>query len=153
MAVAKTYVGAKAYITIDNQIVGLFDSCSYSVSIGAEPIHLLGRYSPDEIVHTSYEAVQLDCSGFRVIGHGFHVLPKAPKLEDLLNLESIQISVINRDSAPGSTPILTVNKCIPIRWGTGYAAKSTSRISISYLGTSVSDEAGNQAENTPITLP
>lgn len=151
--VAKVFSGAKAYITIDNQIVGLFDSCNYSVSVSAEAIHLLGRYSADEIVHTAYEAVQLDCSGFRVIGQGFHILPKAPKLEDLLNLESIQISVIDRGGQPGDTPILTVNKCIPIRWGTGYQAKATSRINISYLGTNVSDESGNQAEVTPITLP
>ena len=73
---AKVFHGARAKVFVkptENgtpQLVGIFDSCSYSVNIGAEAIHILGRFSPDEITQTSYEAVQVSCSGFRIIGNG-----------------------------------------------------------------------------------
>ena len=45
----KVFTGARAKVYVDNVLVGLYDSCTYSVNIGTEAIHLLGRYSPDEI--------------------------------------------------------------------------------------------------------
>jgi hypothetical protein len=147
MAIAKTMTGARAKIFVDNVLVGLFESCSYSVNVGAEPIHLLGRFSAAEIVPTSYEAVTLNCSGFRLIGNGGHILPKMPKLQDLLKLESITISVIDRESDAGSEPILTVQGCVPVSYSTGYNAKATSRIQVTYMGIKASDESGSQDES------
>ena len=49
MAATKVMTGARAKIYINNQLVGIFETCSYNVNIGTEPIHLLGRFSPDEI--------------------------------------------------------------------------------------------------------
>jgi hypothetical protein len=148
---AKVFVGARAKVFVDNVLVGIFDSVDYSVNVGAEPIHLLGRYGPAEITPTSYEAVSLNCSGFRLIGNGGHILPKMPKLQDLLNLESVTLSVSDRQNP--SVPILIAQNCIPVSYSTGYSAKATSRIRVSYLGTKASDEAGDQSEAGAVELP
>jgi len=153
MSQAKVMVGAKAKVYVDNVLVGIFDSCDYSVNVGAEAIHLLGRFSPAEITPTSYEAVSLNCSGFRLIGNGGHILPKMPKLQDLITLETVTISVVDRSAQAGSLPILTVENCVPVSYGTGYSAKSTSRIRISYLGTKAHDESGVQDEADGVNLP
>ena len=133
-------VGARAKIYVNNVLVGLFDSCSYAVNVGAEPIHTLGRFSPNEIVPTSYEAVTINCSGFRIIGNGGHILPAFPRLQDLLNLESVTLSVTDRQS--GDT-ILNVAGCVPVNYSTGYNAKATSRIQVTYLGIKAEEEIGD----------
>lgn len=140
----KTMTGARAVVKVGNVTVGLFDSCDYSVSIGTEPIFTLGRYSAAEIVPTSYEIVTVNCSGFRVVGNGGHILPQVPKLEDLIAMNGIQITVTDRQTG---TAILTVDNCIATSYGTGYSAKSTSRIRVTYQGTLASDESGVQSES------
>lgn len=156
MAIPKTMTGARAKIFIQDILVGLFDSCSYAVNVGAEPIHILGRYSASEIAQTSYEAVTVNCSGFRLIGNGGHVLPKMPKLQDLLQLEGIRISIVDRQDNENGSPqeIMNVINCVPINYSTGYQARATSRIQITYLGTIASDEAGEQVESAgAVDLP
>ena len=141
---AKTMVGARAVVKVDNVIVGLFDSCSYSVNVGTEDIFILGRYSAAEIAPTSYETVTLNCSGFRIVGQGAHVLPKMPKLQDLLNLEYVSISIEDRQS--GSL-ICNVTNCVPVSHSGGYQAKATSRIQVTYKGIKANDESGSQDES------
>ena len=140
---AKVMTGARAKIFVDNVLVGLFDSVSYGANIGAEPIHTLGRFSPNEITPTSSEAIQVQCSGFRIIGQGANVLPKFPKLQDLLNLGTVTLGVTDRQS--GST-IMTVTGCVPTSYSTGHSAKSTSKINITYLGVKMEEESGSQSE-------
>lgn len=156
MAKAKVFSGARAKVYVDGgqgpMLVGIFDSCSYSVNIGAEPIFTLGQYGPHEIAQTSYEAVTVNCSGFRVIGNGGHLLPKVPKLDDLLQLEGITLTMLDRQADANSEPILTVLNCIPVSYATGAQAKSTSRIQVTYVGTSASDESGPQSEGSEVTL-
>ena len=156
MAKAKVFTGARAKVYVDNVLVGIFDSCTYAVNIGAEAIHILGRYSPAEITQTSYEAVTANCSGFRIIGNGGHVLPKVPKLQDLLNLETITLAMVDRqptDANPNNDPVMIVQNCIPINYSTGANAKATSRVQITYLGTHASDESGAQDEGGAVNLP
>ena len=152
MAKAKVFTGARAKVYVDNVLVGIFDSCTYAINIGAEPIHILGRYSAAEITQTSYEAVTVNCSGFRIIGNGGHLLPKVPKLQDLLQLEYVTLAMIDRQKED-NTPILTVQNCIPINYSTGANSKATSRIQVTYLGTSASDENGDQDEGDAVNLP
>ena len=152
MARAKVFTGARAKVYVDNVLVGVFDSCTYAINIGAEPIHILGRYSPAEITQTSYEAVTVNCSGFRVIGNGGHILPKVPKLQDLLQFEYVTLAMVDRQSED-NTPILTVQNCIPINYSTGANGKATSRIQVTYLGTHASDESGDQDEGDAVNLP
>jgi len=147
----KIMVGGRAKIFVDGVIVGIFDSCSYAVNVGAEPVHILGRFSPAEIAVTSYEAVTVNCSGFRVIGNGGHVLPKFPKLQDLIGLEGVRITITDRQDT--TKDILTVVGCIPVNYSTGYNAKATSRIQVTYLGMSASDEEEFQSEGDATNLP
>lgn len=139
-----TMTGARAKVKVNGQYVGVFDSCQYGANIGTEPIHTLGRYSPAEISVTSYEAVQVSCSGFRIIGQGVHVLPAAPKLQDLLNLETIQLEVEDRQSGE---IIAIVKNCVPSSWSEAQQAKGTTRFNISYIGTVLSSESGDQEES------
>lgn len=157
MAKAKVFTGARAKVYVDEVLVGIFDSCSYAVNIGAEPIHILGRYSPAEITPTSYEAVTVNCSGFRVIGNGGHILPKMPKLQDLLQLEYVKLDLIDRQGDTANNPekraVMTVQGCVPINYATGANAKASSRIQITYLGTHALDESGDQNEGGAVELP
>lgn len=146
----KVLTGPRAVVSVDGVIVGLFESCTYGANIGTEPIHLLGRFGPDEIAVTSYEAVTVNCNGFRVVNSGAHVLPKFPKLQDLLNLGPVTLTV--RDRQTGQL-IMTAIGCIPNSYNTGVNARATSRLSVSYIGLKITDEDGDQEENNPVTLP
>jgi len=145
MAKASVFTGARAKVYVNNELVGLFDSCSYSVNIGSEPIHILGKYNAAEIVQTSYEAVTVNCSGFRIIGQGAHLLPAMPTLQELLGLKSITIHISDRQNLT-DLPIMQVVNCIPVSYSDGVQSKSTSKIQISYIGTHLSDESGTQTE-------
>jgi hypothetical protein len=151
MAKSKTMSGARAKVYIDNVLVGIFENCSYNKNLGTEPVYLLGRFSAAEIAITSYEVVTVNCSGFRLIGNGAHKLPKVPKLQDLLNFETITLTVIDRQS-PG-TQVFTVRDCVPNTEAGGYAAKALSRVQITYQGTVASDESGPQDEGDGVNLP
>ena len=84
------------------------------------PVHRL----PAEITQTSYEAVTVNCSGFRVIGNGGHVLPKVPKLQDLLQLETVTLAMLDRQEPDtAKAGIMAVQNCIPINYSTGANAK------------------------------
>lgn len=139
-----TMVGARAKVKVDGVVVGLFDSCQYGANIGTEPIHILGRYSAAEISVTSYEAVQVACSGFRIIENGVHVLPKAPQLQDLLNFENVSLEVVDRQTGQN---IAIIKNCVPSNWGEAQQAKGTTRFNITYIGTILSDESGDQDES------
>ena len=147
----KTMTGARAKVRVDGNIVGVFDSCQYGANIGTEPIHILGRYSADEISITSYEAIQVSCSGFRIVDQGVHVLPAAPQLQDLLNFDTVQLEVEDRQS---NSNIMIVKNCVPQSWSEAQQAKGTTRFNITYLGTILSDESGDQDESDgATTLP
>jgi len=151
MAISKVLTGARAKVYVDNQLVGIYETCTYNSNIGTEPIHLLGRYSAAEITPTSYEAVTISCSGFRTVGEGPHVLPKMPKIQDLLTLDSVTIAVVDRQS--GET-ILTAIGCIANSMNGNHNARATSRITINYTGLRLSDESGDQDEsNGAVNLP
>lgn len=147
---SKVMTGARAKIYVNNQLCGIYETCSWNVSVGVEPIHLLGRFGPDEITPTSYEAVTLSCSGFRVIGNGVHVLPAFPKLQDLLGLEGVTISVVDRQSGEA---ILTAIGCIGTANNGNHNARATSRVTVNYTGLKISDESGDQDEAGAVSLP
>lgn len=148
---AKTVTGSRAKVYIDNVLVGIFESISIANSTGVEAIHLLGRYTPDEIAITSKEAVNITCSGFRVVGQGKHVLPKVPKVQDLLGFQPFTITVVDRQTGETMETILGVT---PTTDNTNYNAKATSRVNINYMGIRASDESGAQDEGTgAVSLP
>lgn len=148
---SKVMVGSRAKVFVNNKLCGIYETCSYNMSVGTEPIHLLGRYSPDEITPTSYEAVTISCSGFRVVGQGPHVLPAVPKLQDLMALEGVTITVVDRQTGQS---ILTAIGCIANSYSGNHNARATSRITINYTGLRLSDEEGAQDEAVgAVSLP
>ena len=147
---AKVLTGGRAVVSVDGTIVGIFESCTYGANVSVEPIHILGRFGPAEITPTAYEAVAINCSGFRVVGSGVHTLPKFPKLQDLLNLGAVTISIRDRQSG---TLIMTAVGCVPTSYNTGVNARATSRVSISYTGLKVTDETLDQNETGSTELP
>lgn len=147
---SKVLTGARAKVYVNNKLVGIYETVTYNMNIGTEPIHLLGRYSPDEITPTSYEAVTISCGGFRVVGQGPHVLPAVPKLQDLLTLEAVTMAIIDRQS--GQT-ILTAIGCVPNSYNGNHNARATSRVTINYTGLRLSDESGDQDEGGAVSLP
>lgn len=147
---SKVLTGARAKVYVNNKLCGIYETATYNANIGTEPIHLLGRYGPDEITPTSYEAVTVSCSGFRVVGQGPHVLPAVPKIQDLLTLEAVTIAVVDRQS--GKT-ILTAIGCVPNGFNGNHNARATSRITINYTGLRLMDEAGDQDEGNAVSLP
>lgn len=146
----KVFTGGRAKLFVDNQLVGIFESVNYGANVGVEPIHILGRYSAAEITQTSYEAVSVQCSGFRVIDQGAHVLPKFPKLQDLLQLETVTLAITDRQT--GKT-VMTVTGCVPTSYSTGAQSRGTSRIQITYTGLKLTDESGDQDEANSTNLP
>ena len=146
----KVMTGSRAKVYIDNDLVGIFDSCSWSAGFGSEAQHILGRFSPDEITITSAEAVSVNCSGYKVINHGIHKLPKVPKLQDLLNLEGITLAVVDRQTGEA---IVNVQNLKVVNHSGGVQSRASSKVSISYLGTRMSDEDGDQDEVDANQLP
>lgn len=147
---SKTLNGSRAVISVDNQVVGIYSSCSYGANLVNEPIHILGRFGPDEIAVTGYQAISVQCSGFRVVGNGAHVLPKFPKLQDLLNLGTVTISIKDRQTGE---LIMTVTGAVPVSYSTGVQSQATSQVSVTYVGTKLSDEEGDQEEAGAVSLP
>lgn len=147
---SKVVTGSRAKVYIDNKLVGIFESCTISNTTGNEPIHLLGRFGPDEIAITSQEAVQVTCAGFRVVGNGKHVLPKYPKVQDLLNFQPFTLAVVDRQTGETMETVLGV---VPSTNNTNYNARASSRVNISYIGILSSDESGDQSEAGAVSLP
>lgn len=147
---AKIFTGGRAVVSVDNVIVGIFESCSYGAGIRTEPAYILGRFGPSEITPTAYEPVSISCSGFRVINFGAHTLPKFPKLQDLLNLGEVTLSIRDRQT---DALVMTAIGCVPTSYSTGVNAGATSRIQINYVGLKITDESGDQEESGATNLP
>lgn len=147
---SKTLTGNRAKIYVNGNLVGIFDSCNYSTSLGTEGIFILGATAAREIAITSQELVSLNCSGFRVVGNGVHILPAYPKLGDLLNFQGVTITVVDR--ATGAQ-ILTALACVPNNTSENYNAKAVSKVNISYTGIRAYDESGDSDESDAADLP
>ena len=139
----QTIAGDMAKIYVGNTLVGLFDSVSYSTSLGIEPIFILGRATASEIAITHAEVVTLNCSGFRVMNFGPYTLPEFPTVSELLTLDGLTITIVNRQT--GAMMFTAIN-CVPSSYSGNHNAKATSKIQITYTGTLAYDESGTQAE-------
>lgn len=147
---SKTLTGSRAVVSVDNQVVGIYESCTYGVNVSVEPIHILGAYGAKEIVATAYEAVTINCSGWRIVGSGAHTLPKVPRLQDLLNLGAVTISIRDRQD---NSLIMAATGCVGTSYNTGVQAKMTSRVQVTYVGLKLTDESGDQNEAGAVELP
>lgn len=146
---AKVMTGARAQLMIvdpntgEGRVVGIFNNVSYGLTYGAEPIFLLGRYSPDEIVYTSQEAVAITASGWRVVDQGPHALAKVPKLADLLRHEYIELAIFDRQT---NKRIAKIHSVRPTSYNTTLANRQPEEISITFMGLLVDDESTDNTE-------
>ena len=139
MGKATILTGARAKIIINGNNVGLFSQCSWSLRQSKEPIYILGRFHPAEIVPTSQEPVTVSLSGYRVVDSDPYKVAGATMLKDLLNEEDFSIAVQDRQT--GKT-IFTAVGCRVTGWSSGVASRGVSDIRIDVLGIKGEDEAG-----------
>lgn len=154
---SKVITGGRAVVSIDAGsgpvVVGIFDSCSVTESISSEDIHILGRYSPSEITLTAYNAVNVQCSGFRVYGFGVKALGKFPTLNALLGLGPVTLTVGDRENPTGAA-MATIINCLPDTNSNNFQSRATTKINITYKGTMMTDEsAPNDSEAGAVDLP
>jgi len=156
-AASKVLTGGRSVVSITGPsgspvVIGIFDSCTISESISSEDIHLLGRFSPDEITLVSYNAVNVQCSGFRVYGYGVKALGQFPTLNSLLGLGPVVLTVADRENP--AIPMATVIGCLPDTNSNAFTSRATSKINITYKGVWMVDEsAPNDAESGAVSLP
>jgi hypothetical protein len=136
--------GGRMKVFINNELVGLFNSATVSYSYGTEPVHILGKFDPASIVLHSVDAVSISCSGFRLAGNGPKILPKVPKVQDLLLFEGMTMTLVDRQTGAELETILNVT---PASTNVNYSARASSTIQINYLGTIGYTEAGAESEN------
>ena len=141
---AKTMTGARAQLMIidpntgEGKVMGIFNNVSVGLTYGAEPIFLLGRYSADEIVYTSQEAVTVTASGWRVVNFGPNVIAKVPKLADLLQHEYIELAIFDRET---NQRIAMIHSVRPTSWSTTIANRQPEEIQVTFIGLLVDDES------------
>lgn len=151
MAAAKVMTGARAQLMITDpnkgtgRVVGIFNNVSYGLTYVADPIFILGRYSPDELVYTSQEAVTVQASGWRVLDHGPHADASVPQLSDLLNHEYLELAIVDRNSTPPRR-IAMIHSVRPISYNASYVNRAASEISVTFMGLLVDDESTSNNE-------
>ena len=142
MAKANTLTGARSKILINGKVVGLFTNCSWSIRQGKEPLFVLGRYSPGEIVPTTQEAVNLTLTGYRVVDAGPYKVGNATLLKDLLNEEDFSVMILDRQTGKA---IFKAVGCRVTGWSSGVAQRSASDIRLEVIGLLAEDETGTAA--------
>ena len=137
---AKTITGGRTVVVSDGIPVGIFDSMTVNEGLTLEDIHTLGKYGPQEIVATAYNAVTVNCSGFRLYGSGVKKLGQFPTLADLITLGTITLAVQDRQNPTGA-PLVTIVNCVPETNNVNFNARASSKVNITYRGTALTDES------------
>jgi hypothetical protein len=142
---ARTLSGARAQLAMVDpttgtaQVVGIFNNVSYGQTYSAEPIYVLGSFSPVETVYTAAEAIHISASGWRVFGKGAHVSGGVPALDKILSHEYLEMTVFDRQN-PG-TPIAKFKSVRPTGYSTSIANRQASEISVNFVGLRMDDES------------
>jgi hypothetical protein len=162
MAAPKVMSGARAKVGIhdandDNTSwVGIFSNVSYGVTYDVQPAFILGRFSAAEIDYTAVDVVQVTCSGWRVVGHGWHKEARLPRVQDLLLHEYLEMVVADRqqEALGGEPRVAKIRNVRPTSASGGFAAKALSESTHTYVGLLVDDESTTNAEHpTASDLP
>jgi hypothetical protein len=148
--VAKTMTGARAQLivadptTSTGKVVGIFNNISWGLAYDAQPIFVLGRYSPAETVYTAQEAVNVSATGFRAVGAGAHVSAKVPNLSDLMNHEYMELAVFDRQT---NKLIAKIHSVRPTGYSTSVAARGVQEVTVNFIGLLVDEEDMTNAES------
>lgn len=154
---AKTMHGARAKVFIADpnggkpQLVGIFNNVSWGLTYDVQPVNILGRFSPDELVYTAQEPVTVTASGFRVVNAGPHTIAKVPNLIDLLTHEYIELTINDRQTGSDVAKIHSVR---PTGYSTTLSARALEEVTITFMGLLVDDEDTTNTERPDsATLP
>lgn len=156
MSGARAKVGIHDALSGETKIIGMFSNVSYGVTYEVQPAFILGRYSAAEIDYTSMDVVNITCSGWRIIGAGWHKEGRLPRLQDMLLHEYLEMVVIDRQAeALGGEPrIAKIRNVRPTSGSGGFASRQLSESTHTYVGLIVDDEDTTNAEHpTAADLP
>jgi hypothetical protein len=146
---AKTMTGARAQLIVadpttgEGKVVGIFNNVSWGLAYDAQPVYILGRYSPAETVYTAQEAINISATGYRVVGAGAHVSAKVPNLNSLMAHEYMELAVYDRQS---QKQIAKIHSVRPTGYSTSVAARGVQEISVNFIGLLVDDESTENTE-------
>lgn len=146
---------AKLAIVIPGQqarYVGVFQNVSWGLTYAAEPIFILGSFGPVEIEYTAQEAVQITCSGWRVIERGPHAEMGVPRLQDLLLHEYLELMIEDRQSREQGKPdqivrIAKFRNVRPVGYSTQISARQLEEVTVTFMGLRVDDEFADNTES------
>jgi len=149
--IAKTLVGSRLKLYINNQLAGIFGSVDVTVSYGMEPVAILGKYDTAEIVPTSMAPVAFNATGFRVYGNGPYEIANVAQLQDLLNNQDIACSVIDRQNPTGA-PVMQISGVRATGWSSDVGARGLQGLTVNFLGLTFADESGPQADTGAVVF-
>jgi hypothetical protein len=139
MARAKVFVGARAKVLLNGNVVGLFSQCSWSLGQGKIPNFILGRYSPGEITPVDQDAVRITLTGYRVVDSGPYKVANATLLKNLLTEDDFSVAILDRQT---NKRIFQADGCRVLGWSSGVTARGVSDIRVDVIGMVGEDEFG-----------
>ena len=157
MAASKVMTGARGKVFLTNpnnhtsSLVGSFHTVTWGLNFDVQPINILGRFSPAELLYTAQEAVNVSCVGFKVVGHGAHRMMGMPNTRDLLTHEYLSMVIVDRQTGED---IARIHSLRPVSYSTTLNARNVQDISVNYLGLLVdAPDEGVQLSESPAGDP
>lgn len=148
MANSQTLTGHRVVVSIDGKEVGIFNSCSHSHSNEAEPLYILGRSGPADIVYKGITPVEGSLSGWRIVGQGAYVQAKFVRPQDLLTAPPATLTLYDRQT---TQVVSTITGVRFTGLSTGFQSRGVIETSVSFIGMMVSDESGKNSEGAGAT--
>lgn len=146
---ARAKLGILSPSTNTIRFIGIIESISYGMTFDVQPSFVLGRWTCASLDYTSVEPIQINMTGYRVVDHGPHADGQLPKIQDLLNSDYCTIIVVDRQTLKE----IAIIQDVRISGFTGgFAARQLSQLSISAVGTLVSDESTDNSEPADSTV-
>ncbi len=139
----KVMHGARAQVVVDGKIIGIFTTCSYGMAYDLATINILGRFGPAELVYTGQEAVNINASGFRVVGHGPFVDGQMPTVQSLLTAGYMEFIILDRQSG---LAIARIHSVKATNFSMNVSAKSPMDFSMGFTGMIADDESVTNTE-------
>ena len=153
---SKVVTGARLKVAIfdaagNGGVVGIFNHVSWGFQLDAQPIYILGAFAPCEIDYTAQEPCRITCTGWRIVGAGPHAVAKVPHVQDLLNSQYIQLTIVDRQT---NTTIAAIKDVRAVSYDTSAQARNPEEVTITFIGRIVEDESGDNVEGgTASVLP
>lgn len=162
MAKSKIIHGARAVLYVGTSVVGIFNSCSYSIQYDISPAYILGASAAAELIYTGMEVIQVQASGYRVMNHGpFAVVDQGtgarllPRLQEILTYDDLVVSLYDRmEPDPKKGLIASISSVKPQGFSSSVNSRGLQDINVTFQGLRITDEAGENTEDSgAVTLP